>query len=202
MDLTYRFRHSMLRRLLDAAGVVALAVPALHGAACGGKVVVDAGGSGGEGGSGGAGGNPDVTVTSGVYPVGPGSSGSGSGCSLTSSAASGGQIQVTECIAPVNGACPTQYQATKFIIPSESCSYVVSVDCGPVPQGADCCYLVTEEGGGCIGRPFLVDEAPRTAFAATTREAIARAAEEVACPCFASLLQQAPVAEVVAFAAA
>ena len=163
MDLTYRFRHSMLRRLLDAAGVIAIAAPALHGAACG-KVVVD-GGSDGDG-SGGAGGSPDVTATSGTFPVGgTGSISTGSSCSLTSSAASGGQVQVTECIAPVNGDCPTQYEATKFIIPSESCSYVVSVDCGPVPQGPDCCYLVTEEGGGCIGRPFIVEEAPRTAFA-------------------------------------
>jgi hypothetical protein len=159
MDLTYRFRHSMLRRLLDAAGVVALAAPALYGAACGGKVVVDGSNSG----TGGEGGNSNVTTTSGINPVGTGSDSTGSGCSLTSSAASGGQVQVTECIAPMNGVCPTQYQATMFIVPSQSCSYVVSVDCGPVPQGASCCYLVTEEGGGCVGRPFLVAGTPRAA---------------------------------------
>lgn len=162
MDLTSRFRHSMLRRLLDAAGVLAIAAPALHGAGCGGKVVVEGEGAGG---SGGAGGSADVTVTSGIFPAGTGSVSTGSGCSLTSSAASGGQVQLTECIPPVSGACPTQYQATMFIVPSAPCSYVVSVDCGPVPQGSSCCYLVTEEGGGCIGRPFLVEEAPRTAFA-------------------------------------
>ena len=162
MDLTYRFRHSMLRRLLDAAGVVAIAAPALHGAACGGKVVVDDG----NGGNGGAGGSSDVTVTSGVFPAGgTGSVSTGSSCALTNSAASGGQLQTTECIPPLNGACPTQYEATMFIAPSQPCSYVVSVDCGPVPQGSECCYLVTEEGGGCVGRPFLVEDAPRTAFA-------------------------------------
>ena len=163
MDLTHRFRNSLLLRLLDAAGVVALAAPVLYGTACGGKVVIDAGeeGSGGQGGAGGS----ANTVTSGITPVGPSTSGTGPACALTSSGTGAGQIQTTECISPVNGACPTQYQATKFIVPSQSCSYVVSVDCGPVPQGPDCCYLVTEEGGGCVGRPFLVDDVVRTAFA-------------------------------------
>jgi hypothetical protein len=162
MDLTHRFRHSLRIRLLDAAGVVALVAPTLYSTACGGKVVVDAD----EEGRGGAGGgSAQDTVTSGINPVGPSSSSTGASCVLTSSGTGAGQIQTTECISPVNGACPTQYQATKFIVPSQPCSYVVSVDCGPVPQGPDCCYLVTEEGGGCIGRPFLVDDAPRTAFA-------------------------------------
>jgi hypothetical protein len=156
MDLTYRFRQLMLRRLLNAAGVVAVAAPVLHGAACGGVVVVEDGS-----GAGGEGSNPDVTATSGFFPVTTGSN--GTGCSLTGSAASGGQVQTTECIPPVDGACPTQYQATMYITPNTSCSYVVSVDCGPVPQSGSCCYMVTEEGGGCIGRPFLVDDAPRTA---------------------------------------
>ena len=159
MDLTFRFRHLMLRRLLTAAGVVAVATPALNGTACGGKVVVD-GGSG----VGGQGGNPDVTVTSGIFPVTTVTTGSaGSGCALTGSAASGGQLHTTECISPINGACPTQYQATMYIVPSTSCGYVVSVDCGPVPQDGLCCYMVTEEGGGCVGRPFLVDDSARTA---------------------------------------
>ena len=161
MDLTYRFRHIMLRRLMNAAGVVALTTPVLYGAACGGKVVV----GDGSGGSGGEGGNPGITATSGIYPVTAGTGSSGSGCALTGSAASGGQVQVTECIPLINGVCPTQYQATMYIVPSESCSYVVSIDCGPVQQGGDCCYMVTEEGGGCIGRPFLVDDSPRTATA-------------------------------------
>jgi hypothetical protein len=161
MDLTYRFRNLMLRRLLNAAGVVALAVPTLYGAACGGKVVVDGGGNG----SGGEGGNPDTTSTATVFPFTAGTDSTGSGCALTGSAASGGQAQATECISPVDGACPTQYQATMYIVPSTSCNYVVSVDCGPVHQGGDCCYMVTEEGGGCIGRPFLVDDRARTATA-------------------------------------
>lgn len=163
MDLTHRFRHSLRLRLLDAAGVVALTTPVLYSSACGGKVVVDAGGQG-LGGAGGSGGS-EVTVTSGITPVGPSSGATGSGCTLTSSGTGSGQIQTTECIKPINGACPTQYEATKFIAPSQSCSYVVSVDCGPVPQGSACCYLVTEEGGGCVGRPFLVDDRPRSAFA-------------------------------------
>ena len=158
MDLTYRFRHLMLRRLLNAAGVVAVVAPAFYGAACGGKVVVEDGS-----GVGGEGGNPGDTSTSGIFPVTTGSN--STGCGLTSSAASGGQTQTTECISEVNGVCPTQYQATMYIVPSTSCSYVVSVDCGPVPQSGSCCYLVTEEGGGCVGRPFLVDDSPRTASA-------------------------------------
>jgi hypothetical protein len=160
MDLTYRFRRSMLRRLLDAAGVMALTAPALYGTACG-KVVVDGGGDGvgGSGGNGGAGGSADVSVANGT---GSNTTGAG-GCALTSSGASGGQIQLTECIPPVSGSCPSQYEATKFIVPSQSCSYVVSVDCGPAPLGGMCCYLVTEEGGGCIGRPFLVEDTARTA---------------------------------------
>ncbi len=161
MDLTYRFRHSMLRRLLDAAGVVALTAPALYGTACA-KVVVDGGsGVGGSGGNGGEGGNTDVSTADG--PGGTGSNTTGSGCALTSSGASGGQIQVTECIAPVGGSCPNQYEATKFIVPSQPCSYVVSVDCGPISQSGSCCYLVTEEGGGCVGRPFLVEDTARAA---------------------------------------
>ncbi|MEP7126093.1 MAG: ferritin-like domain-containing protein [Byssovorax sp.] len=146
----------MLRRLLTAAGVVAVAAPALTGTACGGKVVVESGS-----GVGGQGGNPDTTVTSGIFPVATGTS--GSGCTLTGSAASGGQLQTTECIPPLGDGCPTQYQATMYIVPSLSCGYVVSVDCGPVPQGDTCCYMVTEEGGGCVGRPFLVDDRARTA---------------------------------------
>jgi hypothetical protein len=160
MDLTFRFRHLMLRRLLNAAGVVAVAAPAFHGVACGGKVVVDGGGDG-LGGSGGQGGNPGVTVTSGIFPVTTG--GTSTGCDLTGSAASGGQLQTTECISPVNGACPTQYEATKYIVPAVACSYVVSVDCGPVTQSGACCYMVTEEGGGCPGRPFLVEGTARAA---------------------------------------
>jgi hypothetical protein len=157
MDLTFRFRHLMLRRLLNAAGVVAIAAPAFYGVACGGKVVVDGGGDG----SGGQGGNPDVTVTSGIFPVTTGST--STGCPLSGSAASGGQLQTTECISPMNGACPTQYQATMYIVPSMACSYVVSVDCGPIVQGDTCCYMVTEEGGGCPGRPFLVEGTARAA---------------------------------------
>lgn len=46
MDLSYRFRHTLLQRLLDAAGVVALTAPALPGVASG--LVVDTGtGNGG-----------------------------------------------------------------------------------------------------------------------------------------------------------
>ncbi len=156
MDLTYRFRHIMLRRLMNAAGVVAVAAPALYGAACGGKVVVEDGS-----GVGGEGGNPGDTSTSGVFPVTTGSN--TTGCNLTSSGASGGQIQTTACIATVNGGCPNQYEATMYIVPSTPCGYVVSVDCGPMLQSGSCCYLVTEEEGGCIGRPFLVDNSPRTA---------------------------------------
>jgi hypothetical protein len=160
MDLTLRFRHAMLRRLMNAAGVVALAAPALHGAACGGVVVVE-----GDSGTGGAGGTSDTTSIGTSFPVGSGTNSSGSGCTLTGSAASGGQAQATECIPPINGTCPTQYNATMYIVPSTACNYVVSVDCGPVPQGGSCCYMVTEEGGGCPGRPFLVDDTARSAEA-------------------------------------
>lgn len=153
MDRTQGFRRTMLRRrLLDGAGLALFALSVLHGEACGGKVVVDGGTSSGEGGNGGAGGGGaggSVGVGAG-FPASSGSlSTTGGGCGLTSTGTSGINYQLTECIAEVDGKCPNQYQATMYIVPSIACSYVVSVDCGPIVQDGACCYLVTEQGGGC-----------------------------------------------------
>jgi hypothetical protein len=135
MDTTHPARRSSLRRLFERAGLALGALVALSAAACGGKVVVD-GGSGESGGGGSGGGAGSATST-------------GSGCALTSTGSSGTDVQVTECIGEVDGKCPNQYQATMYITPSVPCSYVVSVDCGPVAQAGTCCYLVTEQGGAC-----------------------------------------------------
>lgn len=157
MDST-QFRRALLRRILDVVGAAAVAAPAIV-AGCGGKVVVDQdgetigiGGAGGTsgtglGGYGGAGGFPDA------------------GCALTTTGTGAGQSQVTECITPPPDGCPNQYNAAGYIFPS-LCVYLVSVNCGPIVQNGQCCYVVTEEAQPCgTGRPFYVAGAARTARA-------------------------------------
>lgn len=152
MDRIQRFRRMLRCRLLETTALVMIASPALLGVACG-KVVVDAepageGGGGAGGGTGGAGGTGAGLPYSTGSLSGSGTS-TGSGCGLSSTGTAGLNYQLTECIDKVEGKCPTQYQVTMYIVPSIPCSYVVSVDCGPILQDDACCYLVTEQGGGC-----------------------------------------------------
>jgi hypothetical protein len=133
MDPTCSFRKALLRRILVVVGVGLLA-------GCGAKVVVDV--DGGVTGAGGAGGAGHVTTGAGGGGVGGSMTGI---CSLTSTGTgNNGQMQVTECFDPPADGCPSEYDATMYIIPSHTCVYLVSVDCGPVVQGGECCYLVTE----------------------------------------------------------
>ncbi len=147
------FRSALRQRILGVVGSALLAGPL----ACS-PTVVDPNGHGG-------GGNSSVTSES----IGGGvPNGSGGGCSLSSTGVSSGTSvapanQLTECIPPLGSGCPDQYNAPMYILPSQSCSDVRSVDCGPVSRGGACCYLVTEEYVGCAGRPFTVNGAARTA---------------------------------------
>jgi hypothetical protein len=132
MDSAYATRWARV-------GLAGLAACAMLGA-CGGKVVVDTGAaSSGTGGYG--------TVNQG----GTGGSG-GSACALTTTGGGGeGVVQTTECFsAPATG-CPSMYQASEFITPMD-CSYLVSVDCGPIVQDSQgsCCYVVHEQAHPCM----------------------------------------------------
>ena len=137
MDLTHAFRRALHRRILDVAGVATIVAPVLAGA-CGGKVFVDGRGAG---------------------------SGSGE-CALTTTGTGNGQVQVTECFAMPSDGCPTKYEATMYVVPSVPCAYLVSIDCGPIEQDDECCFIATEEMSSCTtgsGRPLLVDGHARTA---------------------------------------
>jgi len=149
MHTIQRFRRTLRRRLIHAAAPAMIAASALCGVACGGKVVVDGEPAGGDGGGGNGGAGGAAGVGAGLPYVTGSGTGSGTGCALTSTGSMGTDYQITECINEVNGKCPNQYQATMYIVPSLPCSYVVSVDCGPVIQGDVCCYLVTEQGAAC-----------------------------------------------------
>jgi hypothetical protein len=144
MDPMRRIRSSLLARLLLAAGLAATAIPST---ACG-KFVVDDGSNG----AGGAGGASTSDTGAGV--------GGSSHCGLgTTGVTTGGQnmVQLTECFSSEGAACPSPYEATAHIIPSASCAYLKSVDCGPVIRGDACCYDVTEEQNACGGRPLRAD---------------------------------------------
>lgn len=104
--------------------------------ACG-KVVVDLEGGTGTAGAGGGTG------------AGAGNVGGAASCLLGTNDAGPDQIQVVECFAKPSAGCPDQYQAVEHILPSTPCVYLVSVDCGPLTEGATCCYVVTEEGKPC-----------------------------------------------------
>ena len=166
MDPTYASRKALLRRLLDIVGVAALASPAIV-AGCGAKVVVDRdGGATGTGGSGGMDPSSGATTGTGSMTGGGGGTKPGS-CMLTSTGTGNGFHQVTECFAPPADGCPNQYNADMHIVPSTPCVYLVSVDCGPIPGAAECCYLVTEgpTPPPCgMGRPFLVHGDARTSY--------------------------------------
>jgi hypothetical protein len=167
MDSPAIFRCALRRRLLGVVGSALLAAPL----ACS-PSIVDSRGHGG-------GGNSSTSQES----IGGGApNGSGGGCTLSSTGISSGTSvapanQLTECIDLVNGSCPNQYNAPMYILPSQSCSDVRSVDCGPVSRGGQCCYLVTEEYVGCAGRPFTVGGTARTArIEASDRRAAGSAA--------------------------
>ena len=126
-------RGALRRRLLGVIGSTLLAAPL----ACSPSVVDSHNGNGGAGG----------TATSETFGGGAPRHGSGGACSLTSTGVSSGTSvepakQRTECIAPVGGACPSLYNAPMYIVPSEACTDVRSVDCGCLSRDGQCCYLV------------------------------------------------------------
>jgi hypothetical protein len=116
-------------------------------AACG-NVVVD--GASGTGERTGTGGTSGIGGTTGLSGAGVGGGGGAGPCTLTSTGTSSGLQQVTACFAPSATTCPNQYDAANYIIPSQ-CTYLVSVDCGPVAQAGQCCYLVTQQVYPCGG---------------------------------------------------
>jgi hypothetical protein len=158
MDPTTSFRKALLRRLLNVVGVAAIASPALS-VGCGGKVIFD--GDGNSSGQGGAGGGSSSNTGSGTGGA------DGGTCELTSTGTGGDVKQLTACFAPSGDKCPNQYNAAMFIALPD-CGYLVSVDCGPVVEGGNCCYLIKEQPQVCPpgGRPFFIGEEARTAAAA------------------------------------
>jgi hypothetical protein len=108
---------------------------------CGGKVAVDLdAGTGGTAGGGGSG----TTSASG------GEGGANGGfCGPASKGPGEGQFQLPECFPKPASGCPKQYDAPLFIVPTQPCVYLVSVDCGPFTAGEACCYGVTEEVKPC-----------------------------------------------------
>jgi hypothetical protein len=136
----YTSRRSLRRRLLQAAFLAALLVPPAA-IGCGAKVAVDGDGNGGTGGTGGGGAGGDALTDGGGGGMTDG------GCTL-SSTMDGGLMLKPECFAMPDKGCPTQYDAPLFIFPA-ACVYLVSVNCGPVVLGGECCYMVTEEPQSC-----------------------------------------------------
>ncbi len=140
-------RLAALRRrpvhLASLAGAVGLMGAALM-AACGNVVLDDqsAGSVAGSGGTGGVGGG------GGTRSSGNGGGGGGPVCMLTSTGSGGSVTQLTECITPPENTCPNQYNAALYITP-HNCAYLFSVDCGPVIEGGQCCYLVEEQAHTC-----------------------------------------------------
>jgi len=141
----------LLLRILGVLGVAGACFAPFM--ACGGSAVV--GGGGGTDGSGG----------------GQGGS-SGGACSLTSTGTNGSTlVQLTACFAPGPNGCPPPWEAAGWVS-LESCDSIASVDCGPVIQDGECCYLMTKSfndancgGGG--GRPFVVNGSALTARVTT-----------------------------------
>jgi hypothetical protein len=157
-------RHQWFtRRLLSAMGLASVAGVAgmsLGAGACGGKVIFDSGATG----SGGA--------TAGVG--GSGAGGTAPGCFVDT----GPDTKVTEvCLDGETAPCPdASYPATAQQVAgilgicdgvNDACcgsDAVVEVACldGSVESG--CCYqVIVGPGSGCIGRPFTVEGAARTA---------------------------------------
>jgi len=133
MDSTHMSRRAPLRRV-NSVAMIAAAIAL----GCGAKVVVDLdGGIVGVGGEGGA------------TSSGGGGLGSDAGCGLGSTGVGAGQMQLAECFATPPSGCPNQYDAVLHIVPSTSCVYLVSVDCGPFITPDGCCYVVTEEQKAC-----------------------------------------------------
>jgi hypothetical protein len=145
MDPTYATRKAMLRRLRDLVVAGGAAVVAIA-AGCGGKVVID-GATAGAAGTGGARGTGN-TGGSGVGGLGGAGGAGGAMCTLTTTGTSGNQIETTECFLVPPTGCPSIYHASMYIIPQQ-CAYLVSVDCGPVQEGAECCYLTREQPQPC-----------------------------------------------------
>ena len=147
-----RLAAALAQRLARVLGLSTLALPALGPAGCGGNVVVDGSGGGTSSSSassgGGAGGATAACIVGPpCTPIGPGPG-----------------PQQALCFTPGAGeACPSAAQALPFFVPG--CAAVTSVQaaCAGGTAG-ECCYNVTAMCV-CTGRPFVVDDAPRTAAA-------------------------------------
>lgn len=131
-----RFRQIFRLRLLEIAAVAALGAP-LSIAACGGKVVVDAGGGEGGSGGGGNGGNGGATSSS------------------SSSSSSSGQPNISKCFAWNDLPCPPSGEAYMYL--GLTCDETVVSEATPGP--GECCYEIASSPDGCgVGRPFVVGE--------------------------------------------
>jgi hypothetical protein len=162
---------ALARRLAHVLGLSALALPALAPAGCGGKVVLDTT-AGSSSGTGGTAGTAGTAGTGGATGTG-GTGGAEPACLPETSCFPGGKAPKTPpppgndasaCFTPANGeACPDAADAASSL--QIGCAQITSVvaPCAGGPAGM-CCYNITYECT-CVGRPFLVDGAPRTAAA-------------------------------------
>jgi hypothetical protein len=177
MDRTLRFRHLLHNRIVQAAGLIAVAAP--MAAACGGSVVVeDEDGTGGNGGgstsvatnqsssssystSGTSSGN--TTSTYGTTTTGSYATGTGTYATSTGTGQVCGEPQ-TQCIGwPYATPCPNAQDVMQYMPTDCSTDCVVwSVIDGPYPDDGACCYTV--ETGYCGGgRAFIVGGSAVTA---------------------------------------
>jgi len=172
MNSSLRFRQRLTARILQAAGVAAVAVPVTHPLACGGQVVVD-GDPEKQGGQGGA----STSHSSSMAPSssqGPTSTSTGfvtsSSTDVTSTTAmsTGSGTATTQCFPwPPDMKCPSQAEAIDYMPacgPETSYMYPTIIG-GPIQTNDACCYDVYWSECGKVGRPFSDGGAARIAGA-------------------------------------
>jgi hypothetical protein len=176
MNDSLRFHRRLAARILQAAGVAAIAVPVAHPLGCGGTVVVD-GEPEGQGGQGGASSSQSSASSSSQGPM----SSSGAFTSSTSdgsSSASGSTgsgpppLPGVQCFTwSANKECPTTGEAANYMIscvPETNYQYPTAIGGPYQDDGGSCCYDVVWDDCGKVGRPFSSGGAARTADARTS----------------------------------
>lgn len=172
MNDSLRFHRRLAARILQAAGIAALAVPVAHPLACGGTVVVD-GEPEGQGGQGGASTSQSSASSSSQGPMSSSgafasSSGDGSSSASGSTGSAPPPLPAKQCFPwPDNKECPTTGEASNYMVscvPETNYQYPTAIG-GPYQDEGSCCYDVTWDDCGKVGRPFSNGSAARTADA-------------------------------------
>ncbi|MDI1450390.1 ferritin-like domain-containing protein [Polyangium sp. 6x1] len=159
---------ALFTRILRAAGLTAGATLAVAAAACGGKVVIDAG-EGGAGGTGGTGGTGGVLGPAVSTAVGVGGAGGGSSLECPEPLPMGAEYQLVCLEGSVGGQCPpladveAELMTQVYSDPSCGCCSSAGQGCQDLSISAQCCYNLAIFPYQCGGRPFLVNGEARTA---------------------------------------